>query len=384
MKKIGIISLYNNSYNYGGVLQAFALCKLVEQEGFEATQIRYARTKKMSGTVKGLKTKSISHILKRFLEKTESGICDALLNKTLFQQRKNAFDCFKKKFILESENVYSTTSIDDVVSEYDAFITGSDQVWNPNLVDRGYFLQFVPDEKIKISYAASVAAPIHESKYSLYCDALQRLDGISVRESNIQQLLEKISKKKVEWVLDPTLTLDRQVWEDMTEENIISDKYILCYFLGGDQRIRQLAKKYARKKNYKIVTLPFLGTVHKLRDRTFGDIQMYDVGPDRFLTLVRNAECIFTDSFHAVAFSHVFRRPFWAFHRKGFNKNENRVLSLLELSGLEERYLEESESKMMDKIIKTQNPDFEAADKNLQRKQYESKVFLHSYLRRIK
>lgn len=384
MKKIGVISLYNGSYNYGGVLQAYALCKLIDEIGYDATQICYSRTKKLTNKIQQIRAKKIKFLIKRALEKIETKVCDKFLDQQLFQKRRNAFEFFKENNIKATKRVYNIQTINELVNEYDAFVCGSDQVWNPNLIDEGYLLQFVPNNKVKFSYAASVAAPIRKEMYPIYHDALQRLDGISVRENNIQNELRKISGKPVEWVLDPTLLIKQEAWEEVMSSVEMDAPYILCYFLGADKKMRYLAKAYAEKMKYKIVTLPYLGNVHKIYDKKFGNIQKYEVGPDTFLGLIKNAECIFTDSFHAVSFAHIFHKPFFAAKRTGYEKGENRIVSLLELSGLEERYLELNDKDLLDRILKMPSPDYIKVEKNLQDKKRSSLKYLYSCLERIK
>lgn len=383
MKKVGIISLYNNSYNYGGVLQAFALCELIKEYGYDATQICYFRRKKATTKIQKIKNKKITFLIRRVFEKIETKVCDSSLDKGLLKGRRDSFDLFKKKYIKDTKKIYDNKSIIELVDDFDAFVCGSDQVWNPNIVDDAYLLNFVPDNKVRFSYAASVAAKISKDMYPLYHDALQRLDAVSIRESNMQNELARISGREVEWVLDPTLLLKKEQWDKIISSVEIKEPYILCYFLGANKKIRKLAEKYAEKKKCIIVNLPYVGNVHKLYDKSFGDIQKYDVGPDSFLYLIKNAQCVFTDSFHAVVFSHVFHKSFFATQRTGYERSENRIMSLLNISGLEERFLNTNDRKLLDKLLRMPDPDYSLVEKRMQDRKELSLKYLKSCLERI-
>lgn len=154
-RKIGIVSLYYRSYNYGGVLQAYAMCRLVNAYGFQAEQIVYAKTKDAAMRMKRLRSKSPARVIRRSAEQVMTKLCDLGIKKAEIQLRRAAFDTFKKAHI-PSSKVYTTETIEQACGCYDGFICGSDQVWNPNSIDNIYALNFVPSYVTKFSYAASL------------------------------------------------------------------------------------------------------------------------------------------------------------------------------------------------------------------------------------
>lgn len=376
-EKVGIISLYRGSYNYGGVLQAYALTRVVEQMGFQAEQLLYRKEKSAGYRFRNLVKKSPGRLAVRLGQSLQTKLCDRMyhVDRSL-ELRREAFRAFKQANIKDSGTVYTQRTIVQSLERYDCFISGSDQVWNSNVADDAYFLNFVPEEKRKFSYAASIAGPIPEGQYPQYCHAMKRLDGISVREDSAVAQLGNISQEHVEWVLDPVMLLSAREWESIAAGDTPEEDYLLCYFLGNDRAYRDLAVQYAAEKGLKIVTLPYTGNVHGLLDQRFGDERLYDVGPERFLALIRNASCVLTDSFHAVAFCHIFQKDFWGLRRTEQHSNEGRVESLLRHSGLQQRYITNCRGAV-GQMLKAELPDFTAWEA-FQARMYQSSA---AYLR---
>ena len=150
---------------------------------------------------------------------------------------------FRENMIFHTEKVYDAKSIYDC-NEFDIYICGSDQVWHGitsyGELDCGLWLKFVKGSSIKISYAASISlSQIPEQAEPLIRDALKDFRAISIREVSDKKKIEEIlgENKKVEWVLDPTLLLSRNEWEQIETENKYSgEKYIFVYLLGDKKR----------------------------------------------------------------------------------------------------------------------------------------------------
>ena len=113
--------------------------------------------------------------------------------------------------------------------------------------------------------------------------------------------------------------------------------YLFCYFLGDNENLRKAARQYAAVKGLKLVTLPFLNAAYRKVDDGFGDYQLYDVSPADFLSLIKHASFVLTDSFHAAVFSHLYARPFAVSGRRE-NEMGCRMKSLTELFGTTDRY----------------------------------------------
>ena len=362
-KKVGIITHYYKSQNYGGVLQAYALCRFLQQCGFEAEQICFPLVPSALPWIKIPKQldKRIIYYLKQgtlvknITAKLRAGLQAALMRillPTLKDDRTASFSNFTQNRIPHSTEVYSGQTIHQCIDHYDAFVTGSDQVWNLRWYDPAFFLTFVPSEKQKISYGASMSmAELSEQEQALMRTHLQDFSAISVRERQTAQSLSKITGKTVEWVLDPTMLLNTEHWNEVCADQMIQEPYLFCYFLNKDRAKRRLAKKYARRKNLKIVTIPHLNGKYVMNDVGFGDIRLEAPTPEEFISLIRHASCIFTDSFHANVFSHMYHKEYYVFrrdHRKGMDM---RISSLLELFGTQSRFCNTSEKMKLKYIL---------------------------------
>lgn len=329
MKKIGVITHYYNSHNYGGMLQAYAMINTLFKLSRQSEQLCFAQTipeKKLQPNQKINLTSKVKQIKK--------GIYSILKNPiySKIKLRNRAFYAFELK-IPHSSKVYTSDNVFECVNDYDTFITGSDQVWNMDWYYKEYFLDFVPDSKRKISYAASMPnTNLSYDQKQIICEHLKSFDAISVREKETANFLSEITVKEVEWVLDPTLLLSKDDWDKICTERVIKEKYIFCYFLGEDKKHRTLARKFAKKVGYKIVTLPHLGRVNK-NDIPFGHFKLYDISPEQFISLIKHAEYVITDSFHATVFSNIYQTKYFVLDRVGIGEMSSRIKSLVSLTG---------------------------------------------------
>lgn len=366
--KIAIITHYYNSSNYGGNLQAYALCRVLENMGFEAEQLSFDRNADMD-FVSLLKI--LAHKILDFPR-----VISCPKNKI----RKRAILSFNKT--IPHSETYSHKTIASCIENYDAFITGSDQVWNPGAVCDEYLLKFVPSDKIKISYAASIAKnEIPKVIQNRYREALKDFSAVSVREDKAAELLENISPVKPVKVLDPTLLLSAEEWERLCAETGIPDKYVFCFFLGGSVRQRQLAWEFAKKHNLKLVTLPNLSGKNRKCDKDFGDYALYDVSPNKMISLIRGAESVFTDSFHACVFSHIFRKNFFVFNRDESISMNSRIYSLCSLFNTMNRFCDSEEKCNPDYLEKQPPVDREYSEKDYLEQKKISMAFLINNLK---
>lgn len=337
--KIGVITHYYKSENYGGNLQAYALCKVLNNMGYEAEQICLDRNKGLP----------LLRAMKVRLSRIKNGL--DLRAKAKLKQRKKAFQGFNLGVIPHSDCVYTEKTIYACADKYDAFITGSDQVWHPYAVCDPYLLKFAPSNKIKMSYAASVAcSSLTNEQKSRYKEAMKDYKAISVREKDAVSLLEGVTPFKVEMVLDPTLLLSRKDWEGLEEKAEIKEKYLFCYFLGGDIKQRRLACEYAKRNGLRVVTLPHLLGKYRGCDKDFGDLKLYEVSPNKLISLVKNAECVFTDSFHITVFSSIFEKKHFIFEREGHKGMGSRIYTLTQTFKTEALFCDTEEKTSIEYI----------------------------------
>ena len=356
--KIGIITLYLNNKNFGGILQAFALQKVISEFGIQCEQLCYKQTE--SSLKQKIKTGSQYRSLSQNILLVIKKVSAVLLRKItassidgLTRNRTHRFNEFEK-MIPHSHEVYDVSNIKKAVEVYDGFVAGSDQVWNGGVDLPAYTLGFVPESKIKISYAASSAGSFYGKwQTEVLKKNLDKMSAISVRENSLKTKLESITNKSVDLVLDPTLLLSRDQWECIAETPAIDEKYILCYFLGDSRKNRKTAASIAKMYNAKILTFPYIiGNTFRICDRSFGDIRDFSSGPKEFLGLIKNAEAVCTDSFHAVVFSVVFQKEFFAFPRfkEKSGSSNNRLTDFMAELNLQDRMLQDEQIPHMQAI----------------------------------
>lgn len=362
--RVGIITMFQDNYNFGGNLQAFALCKACNDLGYDAEQISYRNYRTIRYKLASIKMKLCGERPDPLLEK-----------------RKSAIRSFQKK--IPHSRIYYADTIKDANMHYDCFIAGSDQIWNPKWINKAYSLDFVAGNKYKFSYAASIGCrQLSDDDREIFRKILDKLDDISVRENEAKVLLSDLTQCRIIQTLDPTFLLSREEWASECAEQKVSGKYIFCYFLRGDQSIRDIATAYAQKHGLRIVTFPNLSYTLRECDRCFGDERLYDVSPQDFLTLIKNAEYVFTDSFHAVAFSVIFQTQFCVINDEGMKKMADRVTSLLDQINARGNFLDSSEKATVEYVETLPPIDFESNRSGLDEKVEESRSFLKSNLER--
>ncbi len=304
--KVGIVTHYYKNQNYGGMLQAYALCKVLENLGYDAKQICYD-----TGSMAGKKGLQIIRSLHSSLFSFKRYFPHLIIRHKAEKRVKNTR--FFRDSIPHTDRVYSALNIDQC-DDFDVYVTGSDQVWNPDWYNKAYLLDFVKDGKAKISYAASLGAnELSGEAKERFRASLATYSAISVREENAVKLLNGLTDKIINLVLDPTLLLSSDDWSEICEGECPDGDYVFCYFLGGDVASRKLAESYAKKKGYKLISIPYMNCVFRKADKQFDCTEIYDLTPGRFVKLIRNAKCVFTDSFHASVFSHIFKKEYFAF-----------------------------------------------------------------------
>lgn len=335
--KVGILT-FHDAHNYGAVLQAFALKKYIQKLGYEVKIINYHHETIPDG-----------------------------FPREANEKRWEKFNRFIKGLIDNEEKVYTTEEELEKL-DIDFWICGSDQIWNTDITrgfNRGFFLDFETRGK-KISYAVSMGIPELPKEYEdKFKESLEKIDKISVREESLKNYAEKFVDKEIARTLDPTLLLEEDDYNDLILDNKHGE-YILIYALGPDDRLTQIANKVADEKGAKIIELN-----DKRKENYFCE-QISEAGPEEFLTLIKNAKAIITNSFHGTIFSIIFKKEFYTITR--LNRN-SRMENILKIVDMEDRLIDKIED--LDKI-KEQN--FEKAYVRLKNEKEKSKDFLKKSL----
>ena len=394
-KQVGIITLFHNSLNYGGVLQAYALHKTVQNLGFDCEVICYSKNRQtttmatVTGVVKrelvkdGSTLERMSRVFDFFIRavKYEFKKVFAILVQKVYLDRKislrrKAFSAFNNEYV-SSTKLYTDDTISECVRVYDIFVCGSDQIWHPKLFTPVYFLGFVPESKLKIAYAPSIALNfLTDSEIARMQPLINRLDAISVREEQGKKLVEMMTNEEVHCVLDPTLLLNYDEWKKVIIPYPIKRPYIFCYMLGKSKKNKQFVLHAAEELGVPIVTMPFVANESYI-SLTYGDLRVYDAGPGEFLSLIQNAEYVITDSFHGLVFSIIFRKKFFVLKRSDDNIDSSmnsRVYNLLKICRLEDRLLNDVRSLELGKF--DEEVDYAAVYDSLVKERERSLEFL--------
>ena len=391
MKKVGIITFYYNARNYGASLQAFALCKAIQGLGYGAEQISFApppltqsRAERFKTMPLGLKCRKAASFALRKAGSVSFKVTHRAAQRETEQQirlRDKAFADFQRNVIPHSEAVYTETDIGTCVNQYQAFVAGSDQIWNPEWFHEAYLLRFVPSGHTKLSYAASVTKnELTEQQQEVFRAALRDFTAVSVREPNAVELLQPVAPVTVEWSLDPTLLLSRQQWDEICVPRVIEEEYVFCYFLGEDRGQRRTARRFAKQRGLKIVTLPHLLGELRRCDAGFGDHQLCDASPAQFVSLIRHASYVLTDSFHATVFSELYQRPYAVFQRQGFSAMSSRIYNLCKLFGREAYFCDTPKKATVEYLKTLPAPDFSAPLPEFARMKEKSLAYLRANL----
>ena len=299
--KISINSTYSyirTNINYGSTLQCYALQKYLKKRGHDPEHLRDYRANPVL-------------ILKRLKNiKYFKPFCA----KAVAQFEMGRF--IKENIAVSTKGYISEKAMYKNCPKADCFIAGSDQIWRNPTGSR--FLNYAPDEAIKLSYAASFGRTSLPKEIAEKIKPwLSRFDGISVREKTAVTMVESIVDKEVVQVLDPTLLLDMG---EYPYANIEEKNYCYCYFLNlGDKKNVSFdeIKRYAADENMKlIVTSPSNYTLFLNENPIFPTVE-------KWLGLYKNANCIFTNTYHGMLFCIIFKKQFLFFVQKGSGAAEN-------------------------------------------------------------
>lgn len=382
--KVGIVTLYHANYNFGGLLQAYALPKVLKEHfGIEAEQIDYVPTVQSVKEEQDNK-KGIAKCFYRIIYNFGIFFFDKV-NKKKLNRRKQAFDSFINE-IPHGETPCDYYTINESLNRYGVFVCGGDQIWNDFKEDQNievYSLQFVPSGYKKIAYAPSMAVLEASSSFKkVMRNGLNGLDAVSVREKKSLSVLQQLTDKNIEVVVDPVLLMTADEWTRSARGTKNKGKYVLCYLLGDSTQQREAVKKAAKRLRLPVLTFPhILVNVVRKCDLFFGNIHDYTSGPREFIGLIKNAEMVITDSFHACVFSMIFKTPFAVFERGGIGETGNmnsRIYDFLEEYHLENQLVTAEELTEMKEIPKI---DFTYAHGHWKKRREESLKYLENALK---
>jgi hypothetical protein len=316
--KICIITC-QNAVNHGARLQCYALVHWLQKQGHSVEVIDYRPTYSLDQKLfywPGLSLKSwiklplYYPVRKRNIE------------------RRKVFDVFSKKYLPLTSRIYYT--IEDLRKNppmADLYIAGSDQIWNTTLAngtDPAYYLDFGSDNVLRESFAASFATESLKSGSDVFVrEQLKKFDKITVREQSALKILEYLGFEGSQQE-DPVFLLSTSEWDEVSDGTGVGERYVLVYdfYLGND--IHTAAQKIAKEKGLKIYNISH-------SPLSYADKNFIYSGPETFVSLIRNASYLISNSFHGTAFAMIFDVPFKVLDRPdGLNV---RMHDLLERHG---------------------------------------------------
>lgn len=313
MKKVAIITITNSGTNFGNRLQNYALQETLKKYNVEVETIFSSKS-----IMRSISISWIRRIAKQTLKRSK---------------RKILFDEFNKKNVKISNKMrYENLNEQLFATKYDAFISGSDQVWNPNFHFNSdfEFMTFVEPKK-RYTYAASFGVDIIPAPYMEdYKRWLGQMGEISVREFTGKAIVKDLANKDALVHIDPTMLLKREQYikiEEKPHQNVPRN-YLLVYFLGEkSSEYNTFIQNVAEKEGLEII---------ELSETPNNDF--YNIGPQHFIYLFRHAKYICTDSFHGAVFSIIFENRYTIFFRQSQEvPMNNRIHTLLDKVRLSDR-----------------------------------------------
>ncbi len=352
---IGLLT-FQNADNYGAAMQAYALQRVIEEEGRECEYLNiFINTKKVQGT------SNINPVIMK-LKKFKN-----IKKKITIRVRSKKFEQFRREYIKISNEKYTDKTIKDS-SRYDSYIVGSDQIWNLDITNDTlcFFLHFAPKSKKKSSYATSIGLEsLSERQKEIFAKYLPEFDNISVRENKGAELIESFTEKEINVCLDPTLLLDNKVWSALAKAPKHKN-YVLIYAMADSDTLVKKAKELARENGLKVIAVGLKKDVKGVKN-------IRTASPQEWLGLIRDASIVVTNSFHGTAFSLNFNKNFYLEYLPAGWSVNSRLKNISQMFGIQERIIGE-------KAFKKGEIDYDNANAVLEKEREKSLGYLRSIL----
>ncbi|WP_349405593.1 polysaccharide pyruvyl transferase family protein [Clostridium perfringens] len=359
--KVGLIN-FHCAHNYGAMLQAYALQENLKKYGYEVKIIDF----QPSEIIEGYKIWTLNMCFK------PRRLLGTIKNYKKLKPKYDVFEKFKKENMNLTKNRYKSIDKNIIKEEnFDAFVCGSDQVWNMDLNGglTEYLLSFAPEESKKIAYAASIGTKIIKDKYiDIMKKELDTFDSISVREDDAVNIMKETFNLEANHVLDPVFLLSKKEWKDIAiKPKKKKEKYVLLYGLEENELFEKTFKFIKDNTDMKIINISPAKKVSEYIDET-----IYSVGPREFIGLLEEAELVFTNSFHGTCFSIIFGKKFFTI---GHSELNSRLESILRLTNLESHMINK-EFQSLDEFYETIDIESEKVNEILDEEIRKSKEFL--------
>lgn len=328
--KIGIIT-FHASFNYGSMLQAYALQTFLEREGHDVEIINFRTAKQKSMYPKPIRFNNYGNVkqnIKRLL--FEPNTILPLLKKW------SLFDKFLHNRLKITKEYSTVEELIQANFKYDLLITGSDQIWNTDCGDfsEAYFGNFINSTIPKIAYAVSMGPHPETKDPEFYKSEVMNFKAISVREQRTKSFLENNGIcDNAQVVLDPTMLLEKEDYLNIINPKPLINKDYVFYYtpFGPNHKVLKEAATIAKEKGLPIICDNSY-YVNALKE--YSNVIPYPaVGPEQFLNLIMNAKAVCGESFHLMIFSIIFGKEFYCIN----GDVDSRIQNLAKIAGFEDR-----------------------------------------------
>ena len=351
--RVGVVTFWSNPENYGSQLQCYALQQYLSARGHDPYLIRWtpdyssaeANTKPQVGIVRKL-----MHLISplwwgRFI----SLRIYRRRGRLFVEGHPRCFEMFREKHIKMSRNYSSINDLRTDPPGAEAYICGSDQVWNWYFISeeaKGNFLDFGPPSTKRVAFAASIGVSKDTEEYYAFArPLLNRFDAISVRESSGVEICKRSGGANPVRICDPTLLMNADNFSSLTEKNrqCAAEPNVICYFLNisSAKDVGWTALKgFFKAKGMRYAVIPAQGA-----EMCFGRNEMFAPTVEGFLDAYRHAQLVVTNSFHGVAMSIIFHKKFVYIPQNKATAEQNvRVLEILKETALDGRIMKMGDS----------------------------------------
>ncbi len=371
--KFGIVSynIYCNFTNYGSALQSWALCKAIkkyckkEDVEFEPILVDYCPDV--------LRDKDPLNPLKNMWDKDEESIEMLKLSMPAIKENFYKFDNFYHKNFNRTRKKYTSDNFNKIITDesLDGFVCGSDTIFcidEFNGFDDGYFANY---DCMKNGYTISYAASFGDSEFigeneKILRDRLMNFNILGIRESKLINQIKSLIDIPVEQTIDPTLLLSSDDYDELATKRLENKPYLLLYTRRYNRNMELFAERVAKEKDLKIIEISL-----RAKNKEKGHRMYYEAGVEEFLSLVKYADCVITNSFHGTIFGIQYKKPLYVFSRE---QCDTKINELLERIGLIGRKLINGNEQIEEYI------DYEYINKNIENIRKKSIDFLRSSL----
>ena len=327
MKRIGTVSynIYCNFTNYGSALQTWALLQVIRRMGYDAKLVDYCPAV--------LSDKNPLNPFPNMWDQDEISRRNCELTLPAIRENYYKFENFYRNICPITRKKYTAENFQDIVTDegFDGFVCGSDTIFcieEFKGFDDGYYANYDCMKGKSVAYAASFgSAEFDETTYPILVDRLSNFKALGIRENRMIEYVRNHCAAPCSRTIDPTLLLTAKDYDMIAAERQLADPYLLLYTRRYNPEMEACARKIAAEKGLKIVEIS-LRAVNAEK----GHIMRYDAGVEEFLSLVKHADVVVTNSFHGVIFAVQYSRPVAVFSR---SQAVNKIGELLELFGMQ-------------------------------------------------